>query len=64
MEGYNYSKALKDAGAAGLVWDETNLAEYLADPKGKVPGTKMVFPGLKDTKEVQNLIAYLKNVPG
>jgi cytochrome c len=62
VEGYNYSKALKSAGAAGLVWDETNLAEYLANPQGKVPGTKMVFPGLKDPQETQNLIAYLKSV--
>lgn len=64
VEGYNYSKAMKDAGTAGLVWDETTLAEYLADPKGKVPGTKMVFPSMKEPEEIENVIAYLKSVFG
>lgn len=62
LERYNYSKAMKDAGAAGLVWDESALGEYLVSPRGKVPGTKMVFPGLKKPEEVENVIAYLKSV--
>lgn len=62
VEGYNYSKAMKDAGAAGLVWDEAALAEYLAAPKAKVPGTKMAFAGIKKPTEVQDLIAYLKSL--
>lgn len=62
LEGYNYSKAMKDAGAAGLVWDESALGEYLVAPKDKVPGTKMVFPGLKKPEEVENVIAYLMSV--
>ncbi len=62
VEGFNYSKAMKDAGAAGLVWDDASLAEYLVAPKAKVPGTKMVFAGLKKPDEVQNVIAYLKSL--
>lgn len=62
LEGYNYSQAMKDAGAAGLVWDEASLGEYLAAPKARVPGTKMVFPGLKDPEDLENVIAYLKSV--
>lgn len=58
-----YSKAMKDAGAGGLVWDEANLAEYITDPKKKVPGNKMVFPGLKKEQEVKDVIAYLKTFP-
>ncbi len=42
---------MKDAGAGGLVWDEANLTEYITDPKKKVPGNKMVFPGLKKEQE-------------
>lgn len=61
-EGFNYSKAMKDAGAAGLVWDDASLAEYLVAPKAKVPGTKMAFAGLKKPDEVQNVIAYLKSL--
>jgi len=63
VEGYNYSKAMKEAGAAGLVWDETNLTEYLVAPKAKVPGTKMAFAGIKKPEELANLVAYLKTLP-
>ena len=63
VEGFNYSKAMKDAGAAGLVWDEEHLTEYLAAPKAKVPGTKMAFAGIKKPDELVNLVAYLKTLP-
>lgn len=54
---FNYSDAMK---ASGITWDEATLSEYLADPKGKVPGNKMVFPGMKKDEDRANLIAYLK----
>lgn len=62
--GFRYSPAMKAAGEGGLVWDDPNLARYLADPKVAVPGNKMAFPGLKDPDEIQNVIAYLKTVSG
>lgn len=58
-----YSKAIKEAGAAGLVWDEANIAEYVKDPKGKIPGNKMAFAGLKKDDEIADLLAYLKADP-
>jgi len=57
VAGYNYSDANKNS---GITWNESNLAEYLKDPRAKVPGTKMVFAGIKDEKKVQDLIAFLK----
>lgn len=57
VAGYNYSAANKDS---GLTWDEATFREYIKDPKAKVPGTKMVFAGLKDEKKVDNLVAFLK----
>ena len=57
VEGYNYSPANKNS---GLTWDEATLTEYLKDPKAKVPGTKMVYAGLKDEQKIKDLIAYLK----
>ena len=57
VAGYSYSDANKNS---GITWDESNLAEYLKDPRVKVPGTKMVFAGIKDEKKVQDLIAFLK----
>jgi cytochrome c len=57
VAGYSYSDANKNS---GITWDESNLAVYLKDPKAKVPGTKMIFAGIKDEQKVQDLIAYLK----
>jgi cytochrome c len=57
VAGYNYSDANKNS---GITWDESNLAEYLKDPKAKVPGTKMAFAGIKDEHKVQDLVAFLK----
>ncbi len=55
--GYHYSDANKNS---GITWDEATLKEYLRDPKAKVPGTKMVFPGLKSDDDIANVIAYVK----
>ena len=33
---------------SGIVWDEATFKEYIKDPKAKIPGTKMVFPGIKN----------------
>lgn len=57
---FRYSPAMVEAGKNGLVWDEAALREYLQDPKAKVKGTKMVFPGLKKEEDITNVIAYLK----
>lgn len=57
---FSYSKAMVEAGAGGLVWDEANLTTYLHDPKALVKGTKMAFVGLKKDEDIANVIAYLK----
>ncbi len=57
VEGYNYSPANKNS---GLTWDEATFREYIKDPRAKVPGTKMVYAGLKDEQRITDLIAYLK----
>ena len=62
-QSFNYSQAMKDAGAAGLVWDEANLSLYLRAPKLKVPGNKMGFSGLTNDADIANVIAYLKADP-
>jgi cytochrome c len=43
-EGYSYSKANKEK---GVHWAEDTLYDYLLNPKKYIPGTKMVFAGLK-----------------
>jgi cytochrome c len=54
--GFVYSPALAKS---GLSWDAATLDAFLADPKAKVPGTTMVFPGVDDAKERADLVAYL-----
>jgi cytochrome c len=56
VEGYNYSPANK---SADLVWSEANFRDYIKDPKGKMPGTKMTYAGLKDDQRITDLVAYL-----
>ena len=56
VEGYSYSPANKNS---GFNWDEATFREYIKDPKAKMPGTKMVYPGLKNEKSIEDLIAYL-----
>jgi cytochrome c len=55
--GYHYSDANKNS---GVVWNETTFKQYIKDPRGMIKGTKMIFPGIKNEKEVANLWAYLK----
>ncbi len=54
---YNYSDANKNS---GITWNETTFKEYIKDPRAKVPGTKMIFPGIKNENEVNDLWAYVK----
>ena len=60
-EGFIYSDAMKNS---GLTWDEATLDQYLKDPKAKVPGNKMAFPGLPKKEDRENVIAYLKQQSG
>jgi cytochrome c len=57
VEGYSYSAANKDS---GITWDEATFREYIKDPKAKVPGTKMIYAGLKDEQKTSDLVAFLK----
>jgi cytochrome c len=55
--GYSYSDANKNS---GIVWSEATFKDYIKDPRAKIPGTKMIFPGIKNETEVGTLWAYLK----
>jgi len=54
---YDYTKANKEK---GIEWNEKTLDVYLTNPKKYIPGTKMVFAGLKKAQERADLIAFLK----
>ncbi len=57
VEGFAYSDAVKKA---GFVWEAKHLDQWLVDPRGFMPGTKMSFMGLKEAKDRVDVIAYLK----
>ncbi|KAB0264385.1 c-type cytochrome [Microvirga brassicacearum] len=57
VEGYSYSAANKNS---GITWDEPTFRDYIHNPRAKIPGTKMVYAGLKDDKRIDDLVAYLK----
>ena len=56
VEGYSYSDANKNS---GITWNKETFLEYIKDPKAKIPGTKMVFAGIKKENEANDLWAYI-----
>lgn len=59
LDSYNYSDAMK---SFNHTWDEQTLDTYLSDPHATVPGTKMIFLGIKDKTERADLIDYLETL--
>ena len=53
-----YSPALK---AAGIIWNEDTLDEWIKDPQHFIPGNTMTFPGMKDARQRADLLAFLKD---
>ena len=52
-EGYNYSEANKNS---GITWGEAVFKEYITNPRAKIPGTKMVFAGIKQRERAQQFV--------
>jgi cytochrome c len=59
LEGFAYSPAMK---AKNSEWDYEALNQFLANPKGFVPGTKMAFAGLRKPEDRAAIIAYLRTL--
>ncbi|MBO1075556.1 cytochrome c family protein (plasmid) [Roseomonas marmotae] len=53
---FNYSPAMKES---DKTWDAATLDSYLTDPRGYIPGARMIYAGLKDAKQRSDVIAYL-----
>src|SRR3954464_9382947 len=56
IEGFTYTDANKNS---GITWDEASFKDYIKDPRATIPGTKMVFAGIKNEKEINDLWAFL-----
>jgi cytochrome c len=59
IPGFVYSDPMK---GYDVTWDPATLDNYLVDPRKTVPGTKMIFVGIKNETERKNLIAYLETL--
>ena len=57
--GYVYTPATKNS---GITWDAANLDKYITNPQGVIPGTKMLFPGIKSADDRKALIGYLSGL--
>jgi cytochrome c len=68
MDGFKYSKAMREAGESGLVWDAEALNIYLAKPREFIKGNRMSFRGMSDPDDRSVLIEWLAsasiNIPG
>jgi cytochrome c len=53
---FDYSDANKNS---GIVWNEETFEDYIKNPAAKVPGTKMIFPGIKNEQQAKDLWAYV-----
>ena len=58
MLNFSYSDASKNL---GIVWAEEIFKKYIQNPQGVVPGTKMIFPGIKNEQQVNDLWAYVSS---
>jgi cytochrome c len=56
ISGFAYSNAMKEC---GIVWTPDQLMKYLKAPRKYVPGIKMMFPGLADEQDRENIVAFL-----
>lgn len=56
VEGFNFSGPMK---ASGIVWNDDNLAKWIAGPAKMLPGTKMAFAGITSKTQIADVIAYL-----
>ncbi len=59
--GFAYSDPMT---ASGVVWSAETLDAFLLRPSAFMPGTRMVFVGLRKPEDRANVIAYMKQETG
>lgn len=53
---YSFSEATKNS---GVTWNEGSFTDFIKDPRGRLPGTKMPFAGIKNATEIGDLWSYV-----
>ena len=59
---FKYSQAFQKKAKVGLVWTTKELDEFLTNPRHFIPGTKMLFAGIGNPKQRDNLLTYLRTL--
>ena len=59
LDDFRYSAPMR---RANLVWDEANLKAYILDPQATVKGNRMPFGGVREGRDVDDIVAYLKTL--
>ena len=59
LDDFRYSAPMR---RANLTWDDANLRAYIADPQATIKGNRMPFGGLREPKDVDDIVAYLKTL--
>ena len=62
IAGFPYSPAMRAAREDGLIWTPETVAAFIAKPKHFEPGTGMIFPGLRNQADIDDVIAYLQSL--
>lgn len=62
LKNFPYSKAMKAFSEKNKSWDAQTLNLYLASPRKLVPGTSMLFFGIRKAKDRADLILYLETL--
>lgn len=57
VPGQEYSAANR---SSNVIWTPEVLTRYLANPQAVIPGTTMKFKGLRDQREIADLVAFLE----
>jgi cytochrome c len=58
LDDYRYSNPMR---RANLIWDEANLRDYIVDPQALVKGNRMPFAGVRNPKDADDLVAFLRD---
>ncbi|MBF0623749.1 MAG: c-type cytochrome [Magnetococcales bacterium] len=61
-EGFCYSEGFLRRTGQKLIWNERTLYHFLKDPRKFIPGTRMLFDGIRKDEHRVGLIGYLRTL--